>query len=63
MTILIILILAGLLALLMCAIIAYIRDIGRDYGYSYDTVCETCGAFDSDRANDGGCDSCRSIKC
>ena len=60
---LIVSILLGLLLLLMYAIIAYIRDIAIDYGYSYDTFCGTCGAFDSDRANGGGCDSCRSIKC
>jgi len=60
---LIVSILLGLLLLLMCAIIAYIRDIGRDYGYSYDTFCGTCGAFDSDRVNGGGCDACRSAKC
>ena len=60
---LIVLILLGLLLLLMCAIFAYIRDIAIVYGYSCDTFCGTCGAFDSDRANGGGCDSCRSIKC
>jgi len=61
MTILIILILAGLLALLMYAIIAYIRDIGRDYGYSYDTVCETCGALNADRGKGFCCAYCRSL--
>jgi len=58
---LIVSILLGLLLLLMCAIIAYIRDIGRDYGYSYDTVCETCGALNADRGKGFCCAYCRSL--
>ena len=58
---LIVSILLGLLLLLMCAIIAYIRGIGRDYGYSYDTVCETCGALNADRGKGFCCAYCRSL--
>ena len=58
---LIVSILLGLLALLMYEIIAYISDIVRDYGYSYDTVCETCCALNADRGKGFCCAYCRSL--
>ena len=58
---LIVSILLGLLLLLMYAIIAYIRDIGRDYGYSCDTFCGTCGALNADRGKGFCCAYCRSL--